>query len=83
MDGRTDDGRTDDGRTPGHGHPISSPSEPNGSGELITYRERRPGVRDHFDISGVFETTEFEKTQVACMSCLYGTTSTWVHTMES
>ena len=29
-----DDGRTDDGRTPGHGHPISSPCEPNGSGEL-------------------------------------------------
>ena len=30
--GRTD-GRTD-GRTPDHGHPISSPCEPNGSGEL-------------------------------------------------
>ena len=29
----TDDGRTD-GRTPDHGHPISSPCEPNGSGEL-------------------------------------------------
>ena len=27
---RTDD----DGRTPDHGHPISSPCEPNGSGEL-------------------------------------------------
>ena len=25
-----------DGRTPDHGHPISSPCEPNGSGELIT-----------------------------------------------
>ena len=25
---------TDDGRTPDHGHPISSPCEPNGSGEL-------------------------------------------------
>ena len=24
-----------DGRTPDHGHPISSPCEPNGSGELI------------------------------------------------
>ena len=33
MDGRTD-GRTDDGRTTDHGHPISSPCEPNGSGEL-------------------------------------------------
>ena len=32
-DGRTDR-RTDDGRTPDHGHPISSPCEPNGSGEL-------------------------------------------------
>ena len=28
------DGRTNDGRTPDHGHPISSPCEPNGSGEL-------------------------------------------------
>ena len=25
-----------DGRTPDHGHPISSPCEPNGSGELKT-----------------------------------------------
>ena len=37
TDGRTDerttDGRTD-GQTPDHGHPISSPCEPNGSGEL-------------------------------------------------
>ena len=31
---RTDDGRTD-GRTADHGHPISSPCEPNGSGELM------------------------------------------------
>ena len=30
------DGRTTDGRTPDHGHPISSPCESNGSGELIT-----------------------------------------------
>ena len=31
-----DDGRrTTDGRTPDHGHPISSPCEPDGSGELI------------------------------------------------
>ena len=37
-DGRTtDDGRrTTDGRTPDHGHPISSPCEPDGSGELKT-----------------------------------------------
>ena len=35
-DGRTADGRTD-GRTPDHGHPISSPCEPNGSGELTMW----------------------------------------------
>ena len=29
-----DDGRTDDRWTPDYGHPISSPCEPNGSGEL-------------------------------------------------
>ena len=28
------DGRMDDGQTPDHGHRISSPCEPNGSGEL-------------------------------------------------
>ena len=33
-DGRTDGRKTDDGRTTDHGHPISSPCEPNGSGEL-------------------------------------------------
>ena len=33
------DGRTTDGRTPDHGHPISSPCEPNGSGELINMCE--------------------------------------------
>ena len=33
-DGRRTDGRTTDGRTPDHGHPISSPCEPDGSGEL-------------------------------------------------
>ena len=27
-------GRRTDGRQPDHGHPISSPCEPNGSGEL-------------------------------------------------
>ena len=31
------DGRTTDGRTPDNGHPISSPCEPNGSGELKIY----------------------------------------------
>ena len=33
-DGRTDDGRTMDGRTTEHGYTISSPCEPDGSGEL-------------------------------------------------
>ena len=33
-DGRTTDGRTD-GRTTEHGYTISSPCEPEGSGELI------------------------------------------------
>ena len=33
TDGRRTDGRTD-GRTPDHGHPLSSPCEPDGSGEL-------------------------------------------------
>ena len=42
VDGRTDDGRTDDGRTPDHGHPISSPCEPNGSGELKTMTGNNP-----------------------------------------
>ena len=36
TDGRTDGRRKDDGRTTDHGHPISSPCEPNGSGELKT-----------------------------------------------
>ena len=35
-DGRTTDGRTDDGRTTEHGYTISSPCEPDGSGELKT-----------------------------------------------
>ena len=40
-----DDGRTtDDGRrTPDHGHPISSPCEPDGSGELKSFLKRAPG----------------------------------------
>ena len=43
ADGRTTDGRTTDGRTPDHGHPISSPCEPNGSGEL---KKKRPLTRN-------------------------------------
>ena len=46
TDGRTTDGRrTDAGRTPDHGHPISSPCEPNGSGEL---KNARTGRFQHF-----------------------------------
>ena len=37
-DGRTTDGRTTDGRTTEHGYTISSPCEPDGSGELIMVR---------------------------------------------
>ena len=33
-----DDGRTDDGRTTEHGYTISSPCEPDGSGELMRLR---------------------------------------------
>ena len=43
VDGR----RTDDGRTPDHGHPISSPCEPNGSGEPINkYTEEKGEKRN-------------------------------------
>ena len=40
-----DDGRTDDDgrRTPDHGHPISSPCEPNGPGELKK-KQQRPHI---------------------------------------
>ena len=60
MDGRTD-GRTDDGRTPEHGHPISSPCEPNGSGELIKYLGHFQTKREiskylgHFQVRDIFE----------------------------
>ena len=37
VDGRTDDGRTDDDGRRLDGYTISSPCEPNGSGELIKY----------------------------------------------
>ena len=36
TDGRTTDGRRTDGRTTEHGYTISSPCEPDGSGELKT-----------------------------------------------
>ena len=37
-DGRRTDGRRTDGRTTEHGYTISSPCEPDGSGELIKVR---------------------------------------------
>ena len=40
-DGRRTDGRTTDGRTTEHGYTISSPCEPDGSGELKTQYENR------------------------------------------
>ena len=43
-DGRRTDGRRTDGRTPDHGHPISSPCEPDGSGELKSRVHRRTTV---------------------------------------
>ena len=51
-DGRTD-GRTTDGRTPDHGHPISSPCEPDGSGELK--RNEAASVRDKQSFESVHE----------------------------
>ena len=42
-DGRTDDGRTD-GRTTEHGYTISSPCEPDGSGELKTWQVKNSNV---------------------------------------
>ena len=51
-DGRTDDGRRTDGRTDGrtteHGYTISSPCEPDGSGELKT------GVRGDIYFTDLF-----------------------------
>ena len=38
VDGR----RTDAGQTPDHGHPISSPCEPNSSGELKMGKKCEP-----------------------------------------
>ena len=43
MDGRTTDGRWTDGRTTEHGYTISSPCEPDGSGELIKSNQRTNG----------------------------------------
>ena len=37
-----DDGRTDDGRTTEHGYTISSPCEPDGSGELKIEDKSKP-----------------------------------------
>ena len=42
---------TDDGRMPDHGHPISTPGEPNGSGELKT-RNSYLGIEWHFIFEG-------------------------------
>ena len=50
-----DDGRTTDGRTPDHGHPISSPCEPNGSGELKKMKKKKmtEGIHNYFYITHV------------------------------
>ena len=49
TDGRTTDGRRTDGRTTEHGYTISSPCEPDGSGELITIEDGR-GMKFGFTI---------------------------------
>ena len=54
-----DDGRTDDGLTPDQGHPISSPCEPNGSGELKIhtlakfYPNRTKKLREICNLDGI------------------------------
>ena len=49
TDGRTDDGRTDDDGRRLDGYTISSPCEPNGSGELKTRKEfAKPGCPGKF-----------------------------------
>ena len=40
--------RTDAGRTPDHGHPISSPCEPNGSGELKNKQKKLTTLPNFF-----------------------------------
>ena len=47
-DGRTTDGRRTDGRTTEHGYTISSPCEPDGSGELMIRNEQLPRVHDQY-----------------------------------
>ena len=73
-DGRrtTDGRRTDDGRTTEHGYTISSPCEPDGSGELkmptiltlismINYRlwQAEPEISTNFGYFINYEQTEF------------------------
>ena len=41
-----DDDDADDGRTPDHGHPISSPCEPDGSGELKRGKLKRVNLQN-------------------------------------
>ena len=59
-------GRTTEGRRPDHGHPISSPCEPNGSGELIMviymyiapeWGHMSPWVHSFFSESLIFSPT--------------------------
>ena len=45
--------RTDGRRTPDHGHPISSPCEPNGSGELKKPRDITINSQTYFVSSTV------------------------------
>ena len=60
------DGRwTDDGRSPDHGHHISSPCEPNGSGELentkpyIRYKQHKNSTPKHKTIRTTTEVLQW------------------------
>ena len=52
-DGRTD-GRRTDGRMTDHGHPISSPCEPDGSGELKKLAKRFQSKWSFISLPGKF-----------------------------
>ena len=59
-----DDGRrTTDGQTPDHGHPISSPCEPDGSGELkilkVSYRQFNMQTNEYMGATILFTSLIF------------------------
>ena len=85
------DGRRTDGRTADHGHPISSPCEPNGSGELKMYRIYRKipdSFQEDFDflVKKLYILEEFLPIlqliswslpdDEGCITCIHSTTCT-------